>query len=56
MSITTEQEHEYERARINRLRNRYLTTDVMVKVRDDPGYAEKVSLIEKAWWYNRLDS
>ncbi len=48
MSITTEQEHQYERARISRLRERYLTTDVMVKVRGDPGYAEKVSLIEKA--------
>lgn len=48
MSVTTEQEYQFERARITRLRERYLTTNVIVKVRDDPGYAEKVSLIEKA--------
>ena len=48
MSITTEQEHQFERANISRLRERYLKTNVMAKVRDDLGYAEKVSLIEKA--------
>jgi len=48
MGVTTKQEHEFEAARISRLRERYLATDVMVKVRDDPGYAEKVSLIERS--------
>jgi ubiquinone/menaquinone biosynthesis C-methylase UbiE len=48
MSVTTEQEHQFERANISKLRERYLTTDVMVKVQSDPGYAEKVCLIEKA--------
>jgi ubiquinone/menaquinone biosynthesis C-methylase UbiE len=48
VSITTEQELQFERARISRLRERYLTTDVMEKVQGDPGYAQKVSLIEKA--------
>jgi ubiquinone/menaquinone biosynthesis C-methylase UbiE len=48
MSVTTEQEHQYERRNIGRLRELYLATDVMVKVQNDPGYAEKVSLIEKA--------
>jgi ubiquinone/menaquinone biosynthesis C-methylase UbiE len=48
MSVTTQQEHEYERTKISTLRERYLTTDVMKKVRHDPGYAEKVGLIEKA--------
>ncbi|MGA7921754.1 MAG: class I SAM-dependent methyltransferase [Candidatus Acidiferrales bacterium] len=48
MGVTTSQEHQFERARITRLRERYLTTDVMEKVRNDPGYAQKVSLIEKA--------
>ena len=48
MSVTTEQEHRYERRNIGRLRELYLATDVMVKVQNDPGYAEKVSLIEKA--------
>jgi ubiquinone/menaquinone biosynthesis C-methylase UbiE len=48
MGVTTEQEHEFEVKRISRLRERYLTADVIVKVQNDPGYAEKVSLIEKA--------
>jgi ubiquinone/menaquinone biosynthesis C-methylase UbiE len=48
MSVTTEQEHQFERAAISRLRERYLTTDVMLKVQTDPGYAEKVFLIEEA--------
>jgi ubiquinone/menaquinone biosynthesis C-methylase UbiE len=48
MSVTSKQEHQFERAKIMRLRERYLTTDVMAKVRHDPGYAEKVALIEKA--------
>lgn len=48
MSITSEQEHQFGRAKISRLRERYLTTNVMAKVRDDPGYAEKIALIEKA--------
>jgi ubiquinone/menaquinone biosynthesis C-methylase UbiE len=48
MSITSEQEHQFGRAKISRLRERYLTTNVMAKIRDDPGYAEKVALIEKA--------
>jgi ubiquinone/menaquinone biosynthesis C-methylase UbiE len=48
MNVTTEQEHQFEREVISRLRDRYLTTDVMAKVQDDPGYAEKVSLIERA--------
>jgi len=46
MRVTTQQEHEFEAARISRLRERYLTTDVMWKVRNDPGYAQKVALIE----------
>jgi len=48
MGVTTAQELQFERARISRLRERYLTTDVIAKVRDDTGYAQKVSLIEKA--------
>ncbi len=48
MSVTTEQEHDFERVAISKLRERYLTTDVMTKVRDDPGYAEKVNLIQRA--------
>ena len=48
MGVTSEQERQFERATISRLRERYLTTDVMVKVRDDPGYAQKVFLIDKA--------
>jgi ubiquinone/menaquinone biosynthesis C-methylase UbiE len=48
MSITSEQEHQFGRTKISRLRERYLTTNVMAKIRDDPGYAEKVALIEKA--------
>ena len=47
-SVTTQQEREFEIAQVTRLRERYLTTDVMIKVRDDPGYAEKVALIERA--------
>lgn len=47
-SVTTQQEREFEIAQVTRLRERYLTTDVMAKVRDDPGYAEKVELIERA--------
>ena len=47
-SVTTQEEREFEIAQVTRLRERYLTTDVMAKVRDDPGYAEKVELIEHA--------
>ncbi|MGI9072206.1 MAG: class I SAM-dependent methyltransferase [Bryobacteraceae bacterium] len=48
MSITTEQEQNFERSAISKRRERYLATDVMSKVLDDPGYAEKVRLIETA--------
>jgi ubiquinone/menaquinone biosynthesis C-methylase UbiE len=48
MSVTSQQEHQFGRAKITRLRERYLTADVMAKVQHDPGYAEKVALIEKA--------
>ena len=48
MSITSQQEREFERAYIGARRHRYLSTDVLHKVRTDPGYAEKVALIEKA--------
>jgi len=48
MSITSEQEHQFVRAKISRLRERYLETNVLAKVRFDLGYAEKISLIEKA--------
>jgi ubiquinone/menaquinone biosynthesis C-methylase UbiE len=48
MSVSSEQEHQFERARISRLRERYLTTNITLKVRNDPGYAQKVSLIESA--------
>ena len=48
MGVTTEQEHAFETARTTRLRERYLNADAVAKVRDDPGYAEKVSLIEQA--------
>jgi ubiquinone/menaquinone biosynthesis C-methylase UbiE len=48
MSVTTEQEHQYERRSIGSRRELYLATNVMAKVRDDAGYAEKVSIIEKA--------
>ena len=47
MGVTTEQEREFEVANITKLRERYLATDVLGKVQSDPGYAEKVSLIEK---------
>lgn len=46
-TVTTQQEREFEIAQVTRLRERYLTTDVMAKVRDDAGYAEKVALIER---------
>jgi ubiquinone/menaquinone biosynthesis C-methylase UbiE len=48
MGITSEQERQFERAYICARRDRYLNTDVLQKVRTDPGYAEKVALIEKA--------
>ena len=48
MAITSEQERKYERTHITAKRERYLRTDVAQKVRDDPGYAEKVTLIERA--------
>lgn len=48
MSITTEQEQNYERAAVSKRRERCITTDVMTKVLHDPGYAEKVYLIEGA--------
>lgn len=48
MEVTTAQERDFEIARILRLRERYLASDVIEKVRNDPGYAEKVSLIEGA--------
>jgi ubiquinone/menaquinone biosynthesis C-methylase UbiE len=48
MGITSKQELEFERANITRKRERYLKTDVVQKVRNDPGYAEKVALIERA--------
>lgn len=47
-SVTTQQEREFEIAQVTRLRERYLATDVMAKVHNDPGYAEKVALIERA--------
>lgn len=47
-SVTTQQEREFEIAQVSRLRERYLATDVMAKVRSDAGYAEKVALIERA--------
>jgi ubiquinone/menaquinone biosynthesis C-methylase UbiE len=48
MGITTEQEEKFERAAVSKLRERYLITDVMAKVRSDSGYAEKVWLLERA--------
>jgi SAM-dependent methyltransferase len=47
-TVTTQQEREFEIAQVTRLRERYLATDVMAKVRDDLGYGEKVALIERA--------
>jgi len=47
MGVTTEQERKFEMARITRLRERYLASDVLAKVQHDKGYAEKVSLLEK---------
>lgn len=46
MAVTTEQEHEFERAHINRRRETYLSTNVVDKVRLDPGYAEKVRILD----------
>lgn len=48
MGITSKQELEFERVEITRKRDRYLITDVVQKVRNDPGYAEKVAIIERA--------
>lgn len=48
MAITTEQEHKFERIHISSRRDVYLSTDVMEKVRLDPGYAEKVHLLDAA--------
>lgn len=48
MAVSSAQEREFERAHIGRQRERYLATDVMVKVKTDAGYAEKVRMIEKA--------
>jgi ubiquinone/menaquinone biosynthesis C-methylase UbiE len=48
MGITSEQELKFERAKITDRRGRYLKTDVIQKIRNDPGYAEKVALIERA--------
>jgi ubiquinone/menaquinone biosynthesis C-methylase UbiE len=48
MPITTEQEHKFERTHISSRREAYLSTDVIEKVRLDPGYAEKVHLLEAA--------
>lgn len=48
MGITSTEELKFERTQITRKRERYLNTDVVQKVRNDTGYAEKVTLIEKA--------
>jgi ubiquinone/menaquinone biosynthesis C-methylase UbiE len=48
MGVTTEQEHEYSRSEALRDRERILNSDSVEKVRNDPGYAEKVALIERA--------
>jgi ubiquinone/menaquinone biosynthesis C-methylase UbiE len=48
MAVTTQQELEFERAAISKRRERYLATDVVAKVRQDPGYAEKVRILENA--------
>jgi len=48
VAVTTQQELEFERKQITRKRERYLSTDVVQKVREDPGYAEKVAVIERA--------
>jgi ubiquinone/menaquinone biosynthesis C-methylase UbiE len=48
MGVTTQQELEFERAAISKRRDRYLATDVVEKVRTDPGYAEKVRILEDA--------
>ncbi len=48
MGITSKQELEFERADITRKRKRYLNTDAVQKVRNDPGYAEKIAVIERA--------
>jgi SAM-dependent methyltransferase len=46
MGVTTQQELEFERVAISKRRDRYLATDVVAKVRTDPGYAEKVRMLE----------
>jgi ubiquinone/menaquinone biosynthesis C-methylase UbiE len=48
MGVTTQQELEFERAAISKRRELYLATDVTMKVWTDPGYAEKVRILENA--------
>jgi ubiquinone/menaquinone biosynthesis C-methylase UbiE len=47
-SVTTEEEREFQRQQIGLQRERYLSTDVLDRVRYDEGYAAKVALIEGA--------
>lgn len=48
MGVTTQQEHEFSRAHAISQRDRILNSDAVEKVRNDPGYAEKVAVIEAA--------
>ena len=46
--VTADQEREFEAQHIHEHRDRYLATDIVAKVRDDAGYAEKIALLERA--------
>jgi SAM-dependent methyltransferase len=48
VGVSTQQEHEFARLQATRDRERILNSDAVEKVRNDPGYAEKVALIERA--------
>jgi len=48
LHITAQDERDFERRHISSLRDRYLATDVLERVQHDPGYQEKILLIEDA--------